>query len=992
MAYSNGYDYRRTITVDQTKVAGSSDFTDFPILFYGTYSYLATVANGGLVTSSSGNDIRFETTGGTKLDHELVRYVSTTGEIEAWIRIPTLLGATDTTIYIYYGKSGASAEANPTGTWTNYAAVYQMEGNGNDSCTTPLNATTSNVTFGTTNAKIGQNASFNGSNSTFLSSTRPFDLPSALTISGWFYLNNTNQIGDFFGLGGTGGSYGYKLRIRNTSGESAGKRLYIVMPNVANNDTGYDFNATGWYYLTLRRSSGTWVAKVNATNAPNSNSNTPNTPGQSMAIGSDYESGSTRFYLNGRADHVTWIASALSDDWITTEYNNQNSPSTFYALGSQEVSTLAVTVSDSITVSESHSEAILTTINKSESISVSENRAVVTSDPQIPLWGPNLIENPGFEADADGTTEPSKWDTFNNPGNIQRRVSTEFAHSGTKSYKINTTDAATADCGILQNEFSGRTGTIAVVPNTQYRFSSFIKTALTDGQVHTHIKLFEPGYAGETGLDTDEVTGTNNWTANDLVFTTGANQTIAEIWVCFGAYGNPANGQAWFDDFALQRNEGDLISVTESAQVSIQTAINKSEAVSVAENTSLSVQTTIAKSDSIAVAESVTTQIETKINKSEAVSVGESQKLTLESQVQQSDTVGVAEAVKVEVHSFINTNDSVGVTESVKLLEESNVAVNDAIATNEHLSLDIPTNITVSDSVAVSENTKTEIASFINVSESIGVAENTSQVVNTEVAASENIAVDESIVIDRESETKLIEVAENIAVAENSQVILVSTPQVSDSIGVAESTSIVVSDPQVTVLDTIQITENETLILIPLLGESENISVSEAVKVVVESDIRTSENVGVAESISIDNTRSLTVQDTVQVDENTSLVVPVNMQASENVAVVDTPQEYVETKVNVADQIGVVDQNSLQPIQVDLVAQDNVLVVDAPTILRIEPDLHLSVSDNITVTDTPVQFDIRYVDEVARKLIMVEGRLAYLITGRYGSLPQYVFI
>ena len=50
------YIYRRAITIDHRKVA-NTDQSSFPVLVTGTYSYLATVANGGKVQNTSGYDV-----------------------------------------------------------------------------------------------------------------------------------------------------------------------------------------------------------------------------------------------------------------------------------------------------------------------------------------------------------------------------------------------------------------------------------------------------------------------------------------------------------------------------------------------------------------------------------------------------------------------------------------------------------------------------------------------------------------------------------------------------------------------------------------------------------------------------------------------------------------------------------------------------------------------------------------------------------------------
>ena len=129
MAFSNGYTYRRTLTVDNTKVSGAGDLTNFPVLVKGTYAYLATVANAGKVEHASGYDIRFESTGDVKLDHEVVYWSPTTGEVVIWVEVPTLDGDADTSFYMYYGNSSvSSAEENPTGVWdTNYKGVWHMK-------------------------------------------------------------------------------------------------------------------------------------------------------------------------------------------------------------------------------------------------------------------------------------------------------------------------------------------------------------------------------------------------------------------------------------------------------------------------------------------------------------------------------------------------------------------------------------------------------------------------------------------------------------------------------------------------------------------------------------------------------------------------------------------------------------------------------------------------------------------------------------------------
>jgi hypothetical protein len=130
---SSGYSYQSTIVIDHTKIQ-NTDQNDFPFLFNTTNPSLATIANGGQVANSNGYDIIFslDPNGLTKLDHELESYSPLTGQVTAWVRIPTLSHTTDTVLYVFYGNPNTVAsQQNPTGVWdSNYTAVYHIANTG----------------------------------------------------------------------------------------------------------------------------------------------------------------------------------------------------------------------------------------------------------------------------------------------------------------------------------------------------------------------------------------------------------------------------------------------------------------------------------------------------------------------------------------------------------------------------------------------------------------------------------------------------------------------------------------------------------------------------------------------------------------------------------------------------------------------------------------------------------------------------------------------
>jgi hypothetical protein len=64
-----------------------------------------SAANGGLVQSAQGFDIRFETTTGVKLGHVILSYDGVTGTLVALVNMPRALASAES-IYLYTGKAG----------------------------------------------------------------------------------------------------------------------------------------------------------------------------------------------------------------------------------------------------------------------------------------------------------------------------------------------------------------------------------------------------------------------------------------------------------------------------------------------------------------------------------------------------------------------------------------------------------------------------------------------------------------------------------------------------------------------------------------------------------------------------------------------------------------------------------------------------------------------------------------------------------------------
>jgi len=201
--WPNGYSNRRTITINHAKVP-NTDQTNFPVLISGTYADLATIANSGSVTNASGYDLVFTSDpgGSNVLAFEQDSYSPTTGQINYWVKIPSLSSSVDTVIFMFYGNSSVTTDqSNKTAVWSNgYVGVWHLP-NGttlstNDSTSLGNNATNVNSVSASA-GEVGGGATFNGSNN-YLSVGNPSNLQSfsAVTTSVWInttHLNGTAE-------------------------------------------------------------------------------------------------------------------------------------------------------------------------------------------------------------------------------------------------------------------------------------------------------------------------------------------------------------------------------------------------------------------------------------------------------------------------------------------------------------------------------------------------------------------------------------------------------------------------------------------------------------------------------------------------------------------------------------------------------------------------------------------------------------------------------
>ena len=328
---TTGSSHVRPIVIDHRMVS-NTDQTDFPVLISGTFSYLATVANGGMVQNSNGSDIVFssDAAGQNKLDHEIDTYNATTGNVGFWVRIPTLSHTTDTAIYMWYGNSAVTAsQENKPGVWRNgYAGVWHFGGSSlstNDSTSNANNATNHSVVA--VSGKFGEAGSFDGTGNTYFDvpASNSFKPSTTITLEAWVNPTAPTQWSKVFSLdylaNGNWNGPTYALSFYNTT----------LQPHMDIYPTGTQGSsqlpAGQWSHLVgtydgsnvIVYANGSPVVTTSKTGAINYGTSKDLTIG----IRSPYTPGEA---MNGLIDEARISTVARSADWIATEYTNQKLP------------------------------------------------------------------------------------------------------------------------------------------------------------------------------------------------------------------------------------------------------------------------------------------------------------------------------------------------------------------------------------------------------------------------------------------------------------------------------------------------------------------------------------------------------------------------------------------------------------------------------------------------------------------------------------------
>jgi hypothetical protein len=342
--FYEGWSYRKKITIHSSKV--EDDLTDFPVLIGITDTDLKNKAQ------SDGDDIFFTASDGkTKLDHEIESYISATGELIAWVRIPSLSSTVDTVFYMYYNNSDAANQENPEGVWdTDFLGVWHMSETG----TGTRYDSTSNNYDGTpeyydgdeaTTGKIDGADDFDGTNDLInITGTMNPQVYNDFTIGVWLKSNVDVTVNDgyiFIHMIDEDTNPGISLGLSNDAGYE--DHLVMYINDMGSNKNRYygtsDIVDQQYHYLVGVREDGRIKLYVDGVLET---VDTDDDDGETITVDSQKGPYCGNFkgiseQVDGILDELRVSSKARGAEWILTEYNNQYYTNTFYTVNDEDI-------------------------------------------------------------------------------------------------------------------------------------------------------------------------------------------------------------------------------------------------------------------------------------------------------------------------------------------------------------------------------------------------------------------------------------------------------------------------------------------------------------------------------------------------------------------------------------------------------------------------------------------------------------------------------
>jgi hypothetical protein len=348
---------RKKITIESDLVPSDQSNIPIPVII-SSDSDIAAAAQ------ADGDDIAFFASDGTtQLPYARISYSS--GSLVARVKLGTILGATDTDFYIYYGDSGASNQEDRANTFSNgYTAYWAMDEDPSGSAPQMVDYT-GNGHNGTANGsmtntdeiagKVGNGYAFDGTDDYMhVGTLGTFGSQIDTNIFHLSYWIRTTDTDSIITMGGGKAFPNTFLQpFINENGEgsvSAGRvGCYIRSEGSTTELLGSETDNTGitdgnWHKIDIvvNKDTDTITIYVDSVAQSTTYTRTESTGTSAnfteFAIGAALNGSGTAFGFGGPfdLDEVSIGIASRSADWVTTMYNAENNNGAFLTIGAEE--------------------------------------------------------------------------------------------------------------------------------------------------------------------------------------------------------------------------------------------------------------------------------------------------------------------------------------------------------------------------------------------------------------------------------------------------------------------------------------------------------------------------------------------------------------------------------------------------------------------------------------------------------------------------------
>jgi hypothetical protein len=337
--YNANWKYRKLITIDHTHIP--STLTQFPMLVS-----LATDADLAADAQNDGDDLCFVTysDNSTKLNHEIEWFNGTSGELSAWVNIPSISSITNTKIWMYYGNSVCSSQQNTPGVWdANFGGVWHMQeidaidstnnGNTGSNTGTPLIAT----------GVVNNSVDFIPTDSINVGTDESIDTADEDTVTWECWVNGDSTAVDQVFLEQSQGSNSWNVALGTYDTDVSGNAIKWITrdDDGTTRDTitsGVSITTGSWMHIVGTYNNGAsdnksiyinGVLQAYTTTGINNLRGGPTTATH-IGYGGDFGP------YDGKIDEVRMSSNVRNASWINATYQTIAHPSTFFLIGAEQ--------------------------------------------------------------------------------------------------------------------------------------------------------------------------------------------------------------------------------------------------------------------------------------------------------------------------------------------------------------------------------------------------------------------------------------------------------------------------------------------------------------------------------------------------------------------------------------------------------------------------------------------------------------------------------